>query len=297
MANEVQFHYSVSGRTLRFLVWNAAGQVWNGAAFVAYVTANLNTYAQTMTEVSTSGRYHGTFPAAIAADAFYNIVILDRAGGVLAESDPAVGGGDLWWDGTLLTPSPTDIGAGTGTGARTVTVTVTGNAVPIEGATVRLTKGGESYVGSTNVAGQIVFMVDDGTWAVSITAVGFSFAGATIVVDGNEAVAYDLAPITLNPSPPGLTTGFLTCLDPTGNAEANVSVTCIVREPSESYGAALDSTSRTQQSAGNGLVQFTGLVKGATYSFKRGTSAKEYIVQIPADAGDTYALPSIIGAP
>ena len=77
-----------------------------------------------------------------------------------------------------------------GTGARTVTVTVTLDATPLEDAKVRLTKGAETYIADTSVLGQAVFNVDDGTWAVSITAPNTSFAGATLVVDGNEAVTY-----------------------------------------------------------------------------------------------------------
>jgi hypothetical protein len=88
----------------------------------------------------------------------------------------------------------------TGGGARTVTITVTLGGLPLEGATVRLSKGGESFTGSTNGSGQVVFNVDDGTWTVAITASGASFAGASLVVDGNEAATYAMVANTVPPA-------------------------------------------------------------------------------------------------
>lgn len=79
-----------------------------------------------------------------------------------------------------------------GIGARTITVTVDDGTDPVEGATVRLSKGAESYTQRTDVTGQCTFNVDDGTWAVSITRPGYQFAGATLIVDGNESETYSM---------------------------------------------------------------------------------------------------------
>jgi hypothetical protein len=104
MAGELQVRYGVTGRTVRFVLWNTAGQVWNGSSFVAYVTANLNTYAIASSEQGTaSGRYVGDMPAVAAGS--YTVEAFDRAGGSLAETDALVGEGDIDWTGTAVASS------------------------------------------------------------------------------------------------------------------------------------------------------------------------------------------------
>jgi hypothetical protein len=90
----------------------------------------------------------------------------------------------------------------TGDGARTVTPTVRVSGSPLENATIRFTLGGLTYAGKTNASGQKVFNLDDGTYAVSISKPGYTFAGTTLVVNGTETPIYD---VTLNTpsSPPG----------------------------------------------------------------------------------------------
>lgn len=46
-----------------FVAYDAANQVWNGAAFVAWVDADYAAYRVTATEQGTSGRYVGNEPA------------------------------------------------------------------------------------------------------------------------------------------------------------------------------------------------------------------------------------------
>jgi len=86
---------------------------------------------------------------------------------------------------------------GTGTGARTVTITVNDGADPLESVRVRLTKGASSYVGSTNASGVVTFHVDDGTWTVAATLTGYTYAGTTIVVDGDETATYSMTAQTI----------------------------------------------------------------------------------------------------
>ncbi len=141
-------------------------------------------------------------------------------------------------------PSGGGGGGGTGTGARTVAITVTLSAAPVEGASVRLTKAAETYVGSTNASGQITFNVDDGTWTVSITSPNATFVGASLVVDDDETVSYSLTAISITPSPAGQMTGYWTCYSHLGVVESGVSVTMqLVDVPKGSKGLALDSIS------------------------------------------------------
>lgn len=97
------------------------------------------------------------------------------------------------------------------------------------------------------------------------------------------------------PSPPGQTTGFLTCFNANGTVAAGVEVTikAYAIDPS-TPGEALDMTARTAVSDGAGLVQFPNMFKGLTYQIWR-TSTVKYRVKIPTTAGGTYELPSIIG--
>lgn len=201
------------------------------------------------------------------------------------------------WSANALSLAPTSTGGGTGTGARTVTITTQLSGAPLEGASVRLTKGAETYVGQTNVSGQLTFNVDDGTWVVSITSPGATFGGASLVVDGPETMTYSLTAISLSPSAPGGVTGYWLCLGVNGLIESGVTMSMqAVEVPEGSTGLALDTTIRTATSNGSGVAQFTDLVPGARYSAWRGTGSKRYIT-IPEDASGSLELNSLLGSP
>lgn len=187
---------------------------------------------------------------------------------------------------------------GTGTGAYTVTITVNDGVNPISGANVRLTSGLQTYQGATNASGQVVFNVDANTWTVGITAAGYSFAGASLVVTGATASTYSMSAVTITPSAPGYTTGYLTCYDQNGVVEQNVNVSAtLVQLASTDTGHAFDGVAVTKVSDINGLVQFPNMVLGATYRLVRGTAANTYLINIPTTAGTTLALNSLIGSP
>jgi hypothetical protein len=94
-----------------------------------------------------------------------------------------------------------------GSGARTVTITVNDGTTALQNARVRLTSGATSHARDTNVSGVAVFNVDDATWTVSITRSGYTFAGASLVVDGTETATYSMTAITISePAEPGLCT-------------------------------------------------------------------------------------------
>ena len=189
-------------------------------------------------------------------------------------------------------------GGGTGTGARTVVVTVALSASPVEGASVRLTKAAETYVGSTNASGQVTFNVDDGTWTVAITSPGATFAGASLVVDDDEAVSYSLTAISITPSPATQITGYYTCYSHLGVVEAGVSITMqLVGLAQGSVGLALDNRLRTVTSNASGVAQFTNLFPGCRYKVYRGAAEnKAWYVNLPDTVtGDPVELGSIYG--
>lgn len=97
MANELQTDY-LTGQTVYFLLRNAVGQVWNGAAFEDYVSGNYATYDIAATEQGSSGYYTANFPA-VAAGVYYALAKA-QAGGSPAESDFSVGWGNVDWGGS-----------------------------------------------------------------------------------------------------------------------------------------------------------------------------------------------------
>lgn len=101
MASEIAFPHSVSGATLYMLVRKLDQQIFNGATFEAYVTANLGAYdIPSLAEQGTASRFYPfTFPGAIAAGLF-SFTIFEQAGGSPAETDLLVGVGFIHWDGS-----------------------------------------------------------------------------------------------------------------------------------------------------------------------------------------------------
>ncbi len=111
MANEFQLSApAYSGETLYALRRNLAAQIWDGAAFANYVTANYATYPITMTEQGTgSGYFVGTDPAPTVPG---TVVVKVQAGEAPAETDADAGDGDV--DTTLVRAAVYDTAARTG---------------------------------------------------------------------------------------------------------------------------------------------------------------------------------------
>lgn len=187
---------------------------------------------------------------------------------------------------------------GSGSGARTITITVNDGTTNLQNATVTLTEGANAYTATTNVSGVATLNVDDATYTVAITKSGYSFAGASLLVNGDEVQTYSMSAISITPGTGDFTTGYLTCYDETGTVEAAATVYCeLTAPPSGDTGYSYDSKIRTLTSAANGLVEIPGLVKGGTYRIWRGqrkaNASNQYL--IPTSAGSTYELPSHIG--
>ena len=186
------------------------------------------------------------------------------------------------------------ISTGSGTGARTVTVTVNDGTIALQNAMVRMTSGAETYTALTNVSGVAVFNLNDATWVVSITKPGYTFAGASLVVDGTESVTYSMSLVTITPSSTDKVTGYWTVLDENGNAAASVVVTLKTRQPLRGgVGIIHDAGERTATSNGSGLVQFTNLIPGWRYAV---VANDDYVADfvVPADAVTSVELGSIV---
>jgi hypothetical protein len=121
-----------------------------------------------------------------------------------------------------------------------------------------------------------------------------------LALDGDVEAPTDpeTDPIVITPGTGDLTTGFLTCFDADGVAEENVRIySQLIDPPASETGSSYDTSLRSQLSNSLGVVEFP-MHKGATYSIWRGQQNRNrgvVAVTIPADAGSTYALPSVIG--
>ena len=181
------------------------------------------------------------------------------------------------------------------TGVNTVTITVDDGTGLLENAKVRVTEGANTEVKETNASGQVTFSLDDATWTVAITKPGYSFASTTLVVDGNETQTYSMTQVVSATAAPGQVTGFLTCYDENGLVEENASVSLQFANPGTlTIGFGFDESVRTETSDENGIVQFSGLFKGAKYRIQRGNSEAEDVT-IPESATDPYELVSVVG--
>lgn len=183
-----------------------------------------------------------------------------------------------------------------GTGARTVTVTVqTSGSVAIQNARVRMVLSGSTYNGLTNASGQVVFNLDDGTWTVSITATGYTYAGTTLVVDGTETPTYTMTNNSVSaPAAPNLSTGTLLCLGTDGLPEEDVEITFRMTAGPGDAGYALDAAEFTATSDVDGEIELD-FVREAQYTARRGSVGREVAFTVPDAA--SFTLPEHLGAP
>ena len=240
----------------------------------------------------------------IVSTGFYSASVAESIAEYIARIDDA--SGQIWtgWlnpNGKLQSDRPVTV-ALLGTGARTVVVTVNDGTTNLTGAFVRVIKVGDPSVNlyGTTVSGVVTFNLDDGSYTVSITKGGYSYAGTTLVVDGTEAVTYSMTATSITPGTGSFTTGFLTAYDETGTAEVGASIYCeLTKAPASDTGFSYDSALRTLTSVAGGLVEIPGLIKGGTYRIWRGTRnsspTANNLFLIPTSAGSTYELPSHIG--
>lgn len=188
--------------------------------------------------------------------------------------------------------------AGAGTGARTVTITVNDGATALQNAVVRFTEGSNTYRALTNASGIATFNLDDATYTVAVSKVGYYYAGTTMIVNGTETATYSMSAINVTPGTGDMTTGYLTCLDEQGVAEEGVAVRCqFVQVPASGTGFAYDSAIQLEASDADGLVEFP-MIKGARYLVWRGSVKPPQgitPVLIATNAGTTTALGSLIG--
>lgn len=186
-----------------------------------------------------------------------------------------------------------------GTGARQVKITVNDGTNPIEGATVRVTKGAETYVTTTDSNGEANsgsgFSLDDGDWTVTITKPLYSFTPVTLTVSDDVDQTYSMTADSFPTSDPGLVTGYLYCYDENGVVEEGAIVELKFAE-STGTGVSYDTSIRRGTSNASGLVSFTNMFKGTSYKIRRGSDQAWQDLSIASDASSPLALSDCWGS-
>lgn len=164
-----------------------------------------------------------------------------------------------------------------GRGANLVTITITDeDDNPLENAEVRLTSGVLGGLGTTLTDGIVKLSLNAATYDVTITCPGYAGTVTTLVVSGTTSITYELASLVVTlPEDPGLATGILIALDEEANPEEGIDINLqLVRGPGVA-GYSLDMKVRTETTDGDGKVEFTRLIHGATYAVYSGSEAPE----------------------
>jgi len=209
--------------------------------------------------------------------------------------------GDGWTSETLkaLSDQLAALESLSGEGAYTGTLTVDdGDGTGLEGAAVNARRGGVLKAsGPTDADGEITDWVFGAyTYDLAVRLDGYEPGTDTITVSADAwTKTISLTAISISASEPGQTTGYLYCYDEDGAVEEDVTVTVQLTAVAEATGYAYDNAVRSATSSAAGLVEFTNLFKEATYRVRRGGGI-EYSVTIPAAAGSTYELVSVIGS-
>jgi hypothetical protein len=184
-----------------------------------------------------------------------------------------------------------------GRGANLVTITVTDGTDPLENATVRVASGVLNESDLTDVDGEVQFALSNATYTVTIERAGYESAVASLVVAGTTVQEYELTAIVVTPpASPSVATGSMLVLDENNDPEEGISISLQLTEGPGTAGYSLDTKIRTQVSNGSGMVEFTKLRRGATYSVWRGPandtfSASAFVTQ-PAATRRTFIVPN-----
>jgi len=194
----------------------------------------------------------------------------------------------------LATNSDGSVNANTtGSGPNSITITITDGTNPLQNVSVSAWDATQqAFVGVTNSSGQVTFALNSGTYTINRVKPGYNSGSSSLVVSGNATPSYTMTALSITPSDPGETTGWLLCLDEQGNPQAGVRHTIIQVGPANgTTGNSYSKVPRTVQSDNSGLVTVTGHIPGGSYRINRENGPQQSYVA----ASDTFQLPSCAG--
>lgn len=257
--------------------------------------------AVTLTE--TAGVYSGTASTAIIGQALFVV----KSGSVAIAYFVRSIYDDV---GPYVVLSEIEFQPSDGGGLNPVTITVDDGTDPLEGVIVRITATGVVATVATDVNGEAIFKLNDGDYDRVLSLGGYSVVLDTLTVSGTTTDSVSLTQTVVTPPDSALvSTGVALCYDEDGILEEGVSVSMQMTAGPGTDGYVLDTKIRTEVSDVNGLIQFTGMIRGATYRVWRGISTastpssglnvlnniSRVTVTVPLDA-DSFSLPELLGA-
>jgi hypothetical protein len=271
-------------------VFNATSQ-----SMVAASGATQSQCSIAMSEIGSSGLFYITAaPTGLPAGRYTIILFKEASAGTVAwrTADTKKWVDDTYdWNGSArITLSSS------GSGPFACTVTVAASAVAVPGAAVSMADGAIVYTATTNSSGVASFALAASTYTLSVFKAGYSHTPQSVSVSAAGNTAAAISVITVTPATaPTQTTGYLTCYDLNGVAAAGVTILVeLLKTASATAGLSYPTDRRTATSGADGLVQFTGLLRLATYRAKRGSVGEKWIQFTTADA-TTSALPEVLG--
>jgi len=182
-----------------------------------------------------------------------------------------------------------------GGGANTVNLSVENDsAAAVEGATLRIIKSGETdIVRTTDVNGEAIAYLDNGTYSVNVTAPGHDGDSFSLVVSGATTPSAYVIDLTITPTQTGptISTGYAFVHDEDGDGEDGVVCTCRLTDGSGDAGYGRDMAEKTGTSSGGGNISIDGFLRGCVYMCKLGDGDEERI-EVP-DA-PTFQLPEML---
>lgn len=183
--------------------------------------------------------------------------------------------------------------SGSGSGENAVTITAMNGVLPIQGARVTVHQSGTVLAyGTTNVSGQIVLLLADGTFSLNVSAAGFvPIVNQSLVVDGVESVSVAMTSATLTPSPYEGLCNVTFAVSHNGNAVSGARVSAKLTAKNNTLDKFLESREVTEGETNSEgvcvltLVQFASFTRGGTYQIKvtdpLGQVLHDRVVQIP----------------
>lgn len=171
---------------------------------------------------------------------------------------------------TFIILSELETYASDGRGAYPVTITIDDGTDPVEGAFVQVFGTGIYGSGTTNASGIAKLALNDGDYDVTVAKVGFPSAYESLTVSGATSDTYSLTATPITESPPGTGTGWMYVYDETMEVEEGVPISIQMSAGPGDDGRGLDQKIRTETSDEDGLVEFPGMLHGATYRVWRG---------------------------
>ena len=210
---------------------------------------------------------------------------------------------------TYIILSELETYASDGRGAYPVTITIDDGVNPISGATVRVTTDGLVATKVTSASGIALFALDNGSYDVTITQPGYGAGVETLTVSGATADTYTLVVISVTPPASSLVaTGVMVVYDELGAVEQGASIYVKLTSGPGTAGYGYDTATRTEVSDASGLVEFAGMIRGATYRvwraagagtagqafFGNTASASDPTIVVPLDQ-DSFNLPEVTG--